>query len=110
MKSIVLALALAATAVSACGPRTVEVRSSPSNAAVRLAFTNNHTQAVNVYVVSGGNEIFVRQIGAGATETVPVAGVGVGTSVMLRAVAVNGQKNWEKRNVVLEATTPWQVP
>ena len=109
MKSLVLALALVVGA-SACGPRAVEVRSSPSNAAVRMQFTNNHTQAVNVYVVSAGNEIFVRQIAAGATETVPVAGVAAGSTVTFRAVAVNGQKNWERRNVVLEATTPWQVP
>jgi len=72
--------------------------------------TNNHTQAVNVIVVSAGNEIFARQVPAGATETIPVAGVAVGSSVTLRATAVDGSRSWSKQNVVLASTTPWQVP
>jgi hypothetical protein len=109
MKSLALALALV-VGVAACGPRAVEVRSSPSGAAVNLRVTNNHTQAVNVTVVSAGNEIFGRQVAAGATETIPVAGVAVGTSVTLRATAVDGSRTWSKQNVVLTAMTPWQVP
>ena len=72
--------------------------------------TNNHTQAVNVYVVSAGNDIFARQIPAGSTDTVPVAGVAVGSTVTLRATAADGSRTWTKQNVVLASTTPWQVP
>ena len=109
MKSLVLALALALGA-AACGPRAVEVRSSPNAASVSLRVTNNHTQPVNVYVVSAGNEIFVRQIPAGETQTAPVAGVAVGSTVTLRAAPQDGSRTWTRENVVLTSTTQWQVP
>jgi hypothetical protein len=110
MKSLVLVAALA-LAAAACGPRAVEVRSSPSaTAQVALRVTNNHSQAVNVYVTSAGNDIFVRQLAAGATETVPVAGVAVGSTVTLKATAVDASRTWSKPNVVLSSTTQWQVP
>ena len=110
MRSLVLALALVVGA-AACGPRGVEVRSSPSGAAqVSLRVTNNHTQAVNVYVVNAGTDMFVRQVAAGATETMPVQGVAVGSSVTLRATSADAARTWTKQNVVLTSTTQWQVP
>ena len=48
--------------VAACGPRQVEVRTAPTQTAeVAIQFTNNLSKAVNVYVNSGGSDLFVRQ-------------------------------------------------
>ena len=110
MKSLVLALALVAGA-AACGPRKIEVRSAPAAPAdVNLRVTNNFSQAVNVYVTSAGNDIFVRQLSAGATETLPVRGVAIGSTVTLKATSVDASRTWSKPNVVLASTTNWQVP
>jgi hypothetical protein len=109
MRSLVLALALVVGA-AACGPRAVEVRSSPNTAQVQLRVTNNHSQAVNVYVVSAGTELFARQVPAGATETIPVPGVAVGSTVTLRATSADASRTWTKQNVVLASSTQWQVP
>lgn len=110
MKSLVLALALVA-GFAACGPRKIEVRSAPAATAdVNLRVTNNHSQAVNVYVTSAGNDIFVRQLAAGATETLPVRGVAIGSTVTLKATSVDASRTWSKPNVVLGASTSWQVP
>lgn len=110
MKSLVLALALVVGA-AACGPRKVEVRSAPAaTASVALRVTNNYSQAVNVYVVSGGNDIFIRQLGAGATESLPVQGIAAGSTVTLRATSVDASRTWTKQNVVLSSSTQWQVP
>jgi len=53
----VLMVSLSVLALAACGPRQVEVKTGPEpTAEVALHVTNNLSQAVNVYVVSGANE------------------------------------------------------
>ena len=107
-----LAVFLAAC-LSACGPRKVEVGTAPSTAAVEalsIRMSNNLSQPVNVYVVNGATEIFVRQVAAGATEDLPVRGVTSGATVRLRATTVDGTNTYTKDDVVLTGTYRWQVP
>ena len=62
-------LVVAFAALAGCGPRQVEVKTAPeptaTTGAPSVQLTNNLSQAVNVYVtVTGGNELFLRQVGA----------------------------------------------
>ena len=75
-----------------------------------VRITNNLSQGVNVYVVSGGTDMFLRQVGANSTETLPVRGVASGSTVTLRATTVDGANTYSKENVVLSGTYVWQVP
>ena len=109
MRIALVALLLAGA--SACGPRRVDVTATEAGpAAVQLAVNNTLSQPVNVYVVQNGAETFVRQVGANVSETVPVRGVAVGTTVTLRAVPVDGRANYTRENVVLSGTYSWQLP
>jgi len=109
MKALAAALMLAV--VTACGGRQVEVRSGPQPAAeVAVQMTNNLSQAVNVYVVSAGSDVFLRQVAANSTETLPVQGIATGASVSLKARTVDGTRTYTKDNVVLTGTYNWQVP
>lgn len=108
-----LLVAAAATSAAACGARQVEVRSGVSpdvQSAVGVRVTNNLSQGVNVYVVSGGSDMFLRQLAANSTETMDVRGVAAGSSVTLRATTVDGTRTYTKDNVVLSGTYVWQVP
>src|SRR5213075_3144393 len=68
--------------LAACGPRQVEVRTAPTqDAEVAIHFTNNLSKAVNVYVNTGGSDMFVRQVAGSTTEHLPVAGIQSGTVV-----------------------------
>ncbi len=101
-------------APTACGPRQVAVRTgeTPTASEATIEFTNNLTTAVNVYVRpnTGSGELFLRQVAAGATESIPVRGVSPGTSVRLRATPVSGNPNYEQENVVLGRGYVWRVP
>lgn len=109
MKTVLAALALAALA--ACGPRQVEVRTAPTQSAeVAIHFTNNLSQAVNVYVNTGGSDMFIRQVAANSTEHLPVAGVSAGTSVTLKATVVGSTTTYQKGNVVMSEMVAWRVP
>jgi hypothetical protein len=91
----------------------VEVTTGESPAAATsIQFTNGLNQAVNVYVRpnNGTGEIFVRQVAAGSTETVPVRGVPTGATVTLRAAPVDGSVSYTKENVVLSSGYVWRVP
>ena len=113
MRKVLATLVLAATAtMAACGGRQVDVVSSPStqSAETSVQVTNNLTQAVNVYVTSGGSDMFLRQVAAGNTETLPVRGMSSGSSVTLKATTVDGTRTYTKDNVMLSGTTSWQVP
>ena len=107
-----LSAVLVAASLAACGPRQVEVTTgaSPAVAAVGVRVTNNLTQGVNVYVVAGGSDMFLRQVGANSTETLDVRGVAAGTSVTLRATTIDGSRTYTKENVILSGTYDWQVP
>ena len=109
MRSILAGLLIAT--VVACGGRQVEVRSTPRAAAeVAVRVQNNLSQAVNVYVVTGGQDMFLRQVNANSAESLPVNGVASGTSVMLRATTVDGRNTYTRENVVLNGTFNWTVP
>ena len=113
-RSALLAALVAVLSVpAACGPRQVAVRTGESTAAEStIEFTNGLTTAVNVYVRpnSGAGELFLRQVAAQTTETIPVRGVSPGTSVRLRATPVSGNPNYEQENVTLGRGFVWRVP
>jgi hypothetical protein len=105
-------IAMCVTAPLACA-RQVEVRTGESpSPATSIELTNDLAQAVNVYVRpnSGGGEIFVGQVSARSTQTVPVRGVATGSSVTLRAAPVDGSVNYTRENVSLAAGFQWKVP
>lgn len=100
--------------LGACAGRQVEVTNPTpdiSEAAVSLRVINNLEQPVNVYVVMGGNEMFVRQVGARSSETAAVRNVSAGTIVTLRARPVDGRQAYERADVRLDAGVfEWRVP
>ena len=108
----VLMVSLSMLALVACGTgRQVEVRTGPEPAtetAIRL--TNDLSQAVNVYVVSGGNDIFLKQVAANSVENLPVSGVPAGATVNLRAVTVDNTRTYTKNNVTLTSMYEWRLP
>jgi len=107
----ILMVSLSMLALTACGGRQVEVRTGPQPTAdVALHVTNNLSQAVNVYVVSGGSDIFVKQVSSNSVEHVPVAGVAAGSTVNLRAVTVDGRNTYTKNNVMLSSMYEWRLP
>ena len=113
MRRLYAALVLAAfitIGASACGARQVQVRSAPTSADATIHFTNNLTSAVNVYVVQGGTEMFVRQVGGNTTENLPVRGVATGTQVRLRAVTIDGKSQFDSPNMTLAGSNTWKVP
>lgn len=104
-----LALFLVAV-VSACS-RTVEVETAPTPAGdLALNITNNASQPVNVYVTTGGNDVFVGQVPANSTQLLQVSGVASGSNVTLKGRTADGTREYTKSNVVLSGTYAWQVP
>jgi hypothetical protein len=111
MKRTLLLLAAFAIATTACGPRQVEVTTGAQPAAdVTVRFTNNLTQAVNLYVTSGGTDVFLKQVAANSVEVVPVRGVAAGTTVTLKARTVDGTRTYSRDNVSLASNYEWRVP
>lgn len=106
-----VALAVAALTAGACSGRQVEVQTgNTTQSQTSVTVTNNLSQAVNVYVMVGGNDMFLRQVGAGSSESLEVRGVAAGTSVTLKATTVDGTRTYTKDNVTLAGSTSWQVP
>ena len=110
-------LIVAFAALAACGPRQVEVKTAPEPAASTtqgapaVQLTNNLSQAVNVYVtVTGGNELFLKQVAANTVEKVPVSGVASGATVTFKAVTVDGSRTYQSRSAPLSALFLWSVP
>lgn len=101
-------------AAAACTGRQVEVQTGAEAAPVAaptLRVNNTLAQAVNVYVVSGSSEIFVRQVAARATADAEVRGISPGATVTLRARQVDGRQVYERTDVVLQAGVfEWRVP
>jgi ABC-type glycerol-3-phosphate transport system substrate-binding protein len=111
MRRIMLTLAILGAA--ACGGRQVQMQTAPqtqNQATASVQLTNNASQAVNVYVVSAGTDIFLQQVAARSTETLPVRGVADGSTVTLRATTVDGSYTYSKENVVLAGSYVWQIP
>ncbi len=109
-RKALVAAVLLVVATTACGPRTVDVRTAPTRAEASVRVTNSLAQAVNVYVLSGDNEIFLRQVPANSEARLPVPGVTAGSTVRLRAVTIDGSRTYTSDSVVLEGTYPWRVP
>jgi ABC-type Zn uptake system ZnuABC Zn-binding protein ZnuA len=112
MKLIIAGLSLVlAVAATACGPRQVEVTTGAQPAAdVSIRFTNNLTQAVNLYVTTGGTDVFLKQVAAASVEVVPVHGISAGTTVTLKARTADGTRTYTRDNIVLAANYDWRVP
>ena len=110
MRLLLASLALIIT-TSACGPRQVEVTTGAQPAAdVSIRFTNNLTQAVNLYVTTGGTDVFLKQVAASSVEVVPVRGLNAGTTVTLKARTVDGTRTYSRDNIYLAANYEWRVP
>jgi hypothetical protein len=110
-RALLLLTALLAGASTACGPRQVEVTTGAQPAAdISIRFTNNLTQAVNLYVTSGGTDVFLKQIAASSVEVVPVRGLSAGQTVTLKARTVDGTRTYSRDNVYLAANYEWRVP
>ena len=106
-----LMVSLSMLALAACGGRQVEVRTGPEPAAeVAIHLTNNLSQGVNVYVVNGASDIFVKQVAANSVEHIPVSGVAAGATVNLRAVTVDGTRTYTRNNVTLSSMYDWRLP
>ena len=113
MKVLIASLAITVALSTACGPRQVEVSTGPTPVAaadVSIRFTNNLTQAVNLYVTSGGTDVFLKQVAASAVEIVPVRGIAAGTTVTLKARTVDGTRTYTRDNIALNANYEWRVP
>jgi len=110
MRSLFASLAMA-IALTACGPRQVEVTTGAAPAAdVSVRFTNNLTQAVNLYVTSGGSDVFLKQVAPNSVEVVPIRGIAAGTTATLKARTVDGTRTYSRDNVYLGANYDWRVP
>jgi hypothetical protein len=100
--------------MAGCGPRQVEVRTAPTTKAAAeqaVQVTNNLSQAINVYVTpSGGSELFLRQVPANTVDRVPVQGVASGSSVVFKAVTIDGSRTYTSINVKLTGMYVWPVP
>ena len=110
IRIVSLALVLAFS-VTACGPRQVEVTTGPQPAAdVSIRFTNNLTQAVNLYVTSAGTDVFLKQVAASSVEVVPVHGIAAGSYATLKARTVDGTRTYTRDNILLASNYEWRVP
>jgi hypothetical protein len=105
-----VAAVLLATVTAACGPRNVEVQTASTRPETHVRVTNSLGQAVNVYVLAGDNEIFLRQVAANTEARLPVPNVASGSTVRLRAVTIDGSRTYTSDSVVLQGTYPWRVP
>lgn len=109
MKKLLFAAAL--VAATACAGRQVEVTTGAEPAAdVGIHLTNNLSQAVNVYVTTGGTDMLLKQVAANSTEHLPVRGIGAGTNVTLKAVTVDGTRTYTRKDIVLTTMYEWRVP
>jgi len=106
---VVLALALG---VAACGQRQVEVRTAPTtNTDQAVQVNNTLSQAVNIYITpQGGSELFLKQVPANTIDRVAVQGVAAGTTVVFKAVTIDGSRTYQSRNVVMSGLFVWPVP
>lgn len=108
MRLLAIAFLIAA---AACGPRQVEVRTAadlPPEAA--LLVENSLQQAVNVYVVDGTTELFLRQVPPRESVRLPIRGVPTGRRVTLRATTRDGSRTYSRRDVLLDGTYRWTLP
>ena len=113
MKALFAALLFASTlSITACGQRQVEVNTGPQPVSdVSISLTNNTSSQVNVYVVHGGQRIFVGQVSGNSTQLLPVANVPSGSVVTLEASTVSSNpQTYSRSDVTLSGTYSWRVP
>jgi hypothetical protein len=113
MKALFAAFLVVSTfSITACGQRQVEVTTGAQpQSDVGVHFTNNTSRQVNVYVVHGGQEIFIGQVSGNSTQHLSVANVPSGSVVTLKATTVGtGGQTYSRPNVTLTGTFAWQVP
>ncbi len=111
MKRAFLLFAALTISATACGPRQVEVTTGAQPAPdISIRFTNNLTQGVNLYVTTGGTDVFLKQVAASSVEVVPVRGLTAGQTVSLKARTVDGTRTYSRDNVMLAANYEWRVP
>ncbi len=103
-------LAAALVLTAACGARQVVVETSPrATPEVTLSVANRLGQAVNVYVVREGQDTFLKQVAANATELLAVPDVPSGTVVDLKARTVDGTRTFSRTAVVMRGTVEWEL-
>ena len=113
MKALFAALLFASTlSITACGQRQVEVSTGAQpQSDVGIHLTNNTASQLNVYVVHGGQRIFVGQVSGNSTQHLAVANVPSGSVVRLEASTVsNNPQTYSRETVTLTGTYNWQVP
>lgn len=109
MKRFLIAVTM--LVATACAGRQVEVTTGAEPTAdAGIHITNNLSQAVNVYVTTGGTDVLLKQVAANSTEHLPVRGIGAGTNVTLKAVTVDGTRTYTRKDIVLSAMYEWRVP
>lgn len=109
MKKFLIAVTM--FAVAGCAGRQVEVTTGPElSAEAGIHITNNLSQAVNLYVTTGGTDVLLKQVAANSTEHVPVRGIGAGTNVTLKAITVDGTRTYTRKDITLSSMYEWRVP
>ena len=109
MKKFFFAVAL--LTATACAGRQVEVTTGAEpSAEAGIHITNNLSQAVNVYVTTGGTDMLLKQVAANSTEHLPVRGIASGTNVTLKAVTVDGTRTYTRKDIILSTMYEWRVP
>lgn len=95
----------------ACGPKQVEVRTTPTQTSGPSVQVSNHlTQPVNVYVTIAGSDTYLGQVGANSSQSLAIPGLAPGTSVDLKAVSVDGTHTYSRANVSLSGQYPFSIP
>ncbi|HEY7566381.1 MAG TPA: hypothetical protein VH762_02345 [Gemmatimonadaceae bacterium] len=107
MRTILLA---ALVCTLGCGGRSIVVQNPPPQSAVSIKVTNSLALAVNVYVTGTEAEIFLAQVAANSTSSLPVRNINPGTMVKLRAVTQDGSKTYMREGVELRDGYEWRVP
>jgi hypothetical protein len=106
-----IASILIGCSLAACSPRQVQVQTGTAPAAqATLEFSNHEAQPVNVYVVSGGTDLFLKQVAPNTTESLPLRGITIGSTVRLRAARADGTKAYSKDGVTVATAMTWSVP
>ncbi len=107
-----LALLVVGALGAGCAGRQVDVSDGPAaaQASTSIRVSNGLTQAVNVYVVQGASETFVRQVAANSTTILNVPGVASGSTVSLRARTVDGTRTYSRDDAVLSGVFDWSIP
>ena len=73
-------------------------------------FLSQSGECFHNVTVTGGNELFLRQVAANTVEKVPVTGITAGSTVTFKAVTVDGSRTYQSRSSPLSSLFLWSVP